>query len=161
MIVVCNTSPITNLAAVKQLDLLQQLYGYVVIPEAVYGELVGFGDQIPGSQEVQTLSWIERQQVTNIALVLAFQEDLDPGEAEAIALAIELGADLLLLDELQGRQVATRFGLKIQGVLGVLVAAKARGLISQVKPVLDELVSRAGFWVAEGLYDRILQMAGE
>lgn len=73
MIVVSNTPPITNLAAVHQLPLLQQLYGMIVIPQAVYDELTGVSKSVAGSTEVQTLAWIQTQKVANEALVTALQ----------------------------------------------------------------------------------------
>ncbi len=155
MIVVSNTSPITNLAAISQLPLLQQLYETIIIPQAVYDEVVA------GSIEVQSELWIQTQQVTNYPLVTALQLELDWGEAEAIALAVELKADLLLIDERRGRTVASRFGLKFTGILGVLIEAKHKGAISAVKPVLDSLILTAGFWVTEPLYSRVLQTARE
>lgn len=103
MIVVCNTSPITNLAAIGQLSLLQQLYNTILIPEAVCGELVDVSSPVPGTQEVQTRSVVDRELATSLG------QELDPGEAEAIALALELHADLLLLDERRGYQVASAF----------------------------------------------------
>ncbi len=161
MIVVSNTSPITNLAAISQLVLLQQLYGTIVIPQAVYDEMAGVGRVVAGSVEVQTKSWIQAQRVANKALVTALQLELDGGEAEAIALAIELKAGLLLLDERRGRTVASRFGLKFTGILGVLIEAKHKGAISAVKPVLDSLILTAGFWITDSLYQRVLLTAGE
>ncbi len=161
MIVVSNTSPITNLAAVHQLPLLQQLYGIIVIPQAVYDELTGVSKSVAGSTEVQTLAWIQTQKVANEVLVTALELELDPGEAEAIALAIELKADLLLLDERRGRTVASRFGVKFIGILGVLIEAKHKGVISEVKPALDDLILTAGFWVTRPLYTRVLQTVGE
>ena len=161
MIVVSNTSPITNLAAVGQLAVLQQLYEKVVIPPAVYSELTGMGAGQPGALEVQTLGWIETRPVTDRVLVTALQMELDEGEAEAIALAVELKAGLVLLDERRGRAVASRLGLRFIGLLGVLIEAKQKGGIPAVKPVLDELVVRAGFWVSQRLYARVLRAAGE
>lgn len=161
MIVVSNTSPITNLAAISQLTLLQQLYGTIVIPQAVYDEMAGVGRVVAGSVEVQTKSWIQAQRVANNTLVTALQLELDGGEAEAIALAIELKADLLLLDERRGRTVASRFGLKFTGILGVLIEAKHKGVISAVKPVVDSLILTAGFWITDSLYQRVLEIAGE
>ena len=160
MIVVSNTSPIMNLAAVDQLVLLQRLYTKVIIPQAVYEELVVGGEQ-PGSREVQTLAWIETKAVTDQTLVTALTGELDKGETEAIVLAKELQADLLLLDERRGRAVASRFGLRFTGQLGVLIEAKQKGHLQAVKPVLDDLVTKAGFWVSPQLYARVLQTAGE
>jgi predicted nucleic acid-binding protein len=161
VIVISNTSPIINLAAVGQLVILQQLYETVLIPDAVYSELTSGDGAQPGGTEVQTLPWIETKSVTNQALVTALQMELDPGEAAAIALAVELKADLLLLDERQGRAIAARFGLRFVGLLGVLIEAKHKGCIMAVKPILDDLVTKAGFWVSQPLYARMLQAAGE
>ena len=132
MIVVSNTSPITNLAAIGQLEMLRQLYAKVLIPQAVYGELTFGGVIQPGGREAQTLPWIETKQVTDWVLVTALQMELDPGEAEAIALAVELKAYLLLLDERRGRVVASRLGLHFVGLLGVLSEAKQQGCTDPV-----------------------------
>jgi len=161
VIVVSNTSPIVNLAAIGRLDLLEQLYGTVIIPQAVYREIVVLGAGQPGAMEVSTLVWIEARDVMNRALVTALQTNLDEGEAEAIALAIEVGADLFLLDERRGRSVASSFGLHFVGLLGVLIEAKHKGYISGVKSVLDDLIAKAGFWVSEQLYARVLEAAVE
>ncbi|MBW1796603.1 MAG: DUF3368 domain-containing protein [Deltaproteobacteria bacterium] len=161
MIVVSDASPIIGLAAVKHLDLLRKLYTRVLIPDAVYQEITVAGSEEPGASEVQSLDWIEARQVTQRMLVSALQADLAEGEAEAIALAIELKASLLLVDERRARKVADRLGLKVVGVLGVLVEAKHKGLIPSLRPILDDLVSKAGFRVSHQLYERALQAVGE
>ncbi len=162
MTVVSNTSPITNLAAIRQLDLLQKLYNQIIIPEAVYQELTGLETPVPGTREVQSLDWIQVRSVVNPSLVIALQQEpLDLGEAEAIALARELNADRLLIDERKGRAVASRLGIKLTGVLGVLIVAKRRGLISEIKPLIDELIDISRFRVSDELYDRVLQDVGE
>jgi predicted nucleic acid-binding protein len=99
--------------------------------------------------------------VMDHALVVALQMELDEGEAEAIVLTKELAADLVLLDERRGRVVASRLGLRFVGLLGVLIEAKQKGSIPAVKAVLDDLVAKAGFWVSQQLYARVLQAAGE
>lgn len=161
MIIVSDTSPINNLAAINQLDLLRQLYDTVVIPQAVYRELTEPDFPVAGATEVQTFDWIQTRQVTNRILVEALQNELDTGEAEAIALSLELEADQVLIDERRGRIVAARLNLRYTGILGILVEAKAQGLIPAVKPLLDALINQAGFWIAEPLYNRVLQIAGE
>ncbi len=158
---VSDTSPIINLATIGQLDLLRQLYGVIAIPESVYQEIAVTGSGEAGSKEVQALDWIETKKVTNRLQVMALQIELDKGEAEAISLALELKAGLLLLDERRGRMVASRMGLKLVGLLGCLIEAKHKGLISSIKPILDKLILEAGFWVTENLYARVLQTAGE
>lgn len=159
MIVVSNTSPITNLAAIGQLGLLHQIYQQIIIPEEVYRELTADGGIHPGAI-VQTLNWIEVKSAINRALVTAIQLELDEGEAEAVALAHEIAADLVLIDERRGREVAARFGLRVLGLAGVLIEAKQRGLLIEIKPHLDALIN-SGFRISQRLYARILQAAGE
>lgn len=161
MIVVSDTSPITSLAAVGQLHLLQQLYGRVIIPQAVYEEMTSLDYPVPGCTEVQSLSWIQNQNVTDRIFVRHLQAELDEGESEAIALAVELKANLLVIDESPGRAIAAQLGIKITGVLGILLSAKSKGLIPKVKPVMKALRTEAGFRIGERIYAEILQLAGE
>jgi predicted nucleic acid-binding protein len=132
-----------------------------VIPQAVYTEIVVGGAGQPGADEVATSGWIETRQVVNRTAVTALQLELDNGEAEAIALAVESEADLLLLDEEIGRSIAARFGLKCIGLLGMLIEARHRGLIAAVRPIMDDLMAKAGFWTGQALYERVLQAADE
>lgn len=163
MIVVSDTSAITNLAAINQLRLLPLLYQRVIIPEAVYRELVGIEPPVPGSAEVQTADWLEVKLIANREVVERLQREvrLDPGESEAIALALELGADLLLIDERRGRAEADRLGIKITGLLGILVEAKQKNLIVAVKPLMDALIATSDFRVSSALYDQILNIVNE
>ena len=161
MIIVSNTSPILNLIVIGQLDLLKQLYKKVIIPGAVFGEISKLSFGLSDAEQLQALTWIEIREVTDRSLVEALLSELDPGEAEAIALAKELKADLLLMDERRGRRVASRLGLRFVGLLGILVEAKHKGLIKAVKPILDSLVTKAGFWLGNRLYTHILETVGE
>lgn len=99
MIIVSDTSPINNLAAINQLHLLHQLYGTVLIPEAVFRELTDPSFPVAGATEVQTLDWIQTLAVSDRTLVDALSSELDIGEAEAIALAVEIQADQVLIDD--------------------------------------------------------------
>jgi predicted nucleic acid-binding protein len=161
VIIVSETSPINNLAEINQLHLLHQLYGTVLIPEAVFQELTDPSFPVAGATEVQTFDWIQTLTVSDRTLVEAMSNELDIGEAEAIALAVEIQADQVLIDERRGRLVANRLNLRCIGILGILVEAKSQGLIAEVKPLLDALVNEAGFWVAEPLYNSILRLVGE
>ncbi len=160
MIIVSDTSPLSNLAAIGQLDLVRQLYSTVMIPPAVAQELLNAGDTNPATLAIQTLDWIQTQAVTNLTLLQTVQSNLDIGEAEAIVLALELGAVRLLIDERRGREVAVQLGLKVIGLLGILLTAKQRGLISEVRPALDGLIAN-GFWVDQALYAEVLRLASE
>lgn len=161
MIVVSNTSPLTNLAAIGQFDLLHQIYGRICIAEGVWDELNARGIRWPGSEAVAGARWIERHTVQNRSLVTALRRDLDRGEAESIALAVELEADLVLMDEREGRHAAQRMGLHVIGVVGVLLEAKASGVVDSVRPYLDGLRQRAGFYLSKPVYQRALVLARE
>ena len=161
MIVVSNTSPITNLSAIGKLHLLQQLYGEIFISSSVFKELTQWGDSIPGATEVKTSNWIQVKSINNISLVQSLKEQLDEGESSVIALALELKANWLIIDEQLGRKIAIEYNLKITGILGILIEAKRQGLISLVKPILDDLINIAKFWVDSSLYTRILSIVGE
>jgi predicted nucleic acid-binding protein len=159
MIVVSNTSPLVNLAVVGQLGLLGHLYGRVAIPQAVHNEIVAVGSV--GTTALEASQWIETMRVANQTAVASLRMELDDGEAEAIALALELPADLILLDERKGRVIAQRLGVRFVGLLGVLIEAKHRGLIPAVGPTMDNLIKKAGFWIGQELYEHVLQVAGE
>jgi predicted nucleic acid-binding protein len=161
MSIVSNASPLITLARIGSVSLLQQLYTEVIIPEAVWHEVVVEGADYPGAKTVSDASWITRRAVTNRPLVQALRQELDAGEAEAIALALELGASLLLMDERLGRETARHLGVRYTGVLGILMEAKQKRLLQALKPSLDALRDVAGFRVSEALYLRVLRDAGE
>jgi uncharacterized protein len=161
MIVVSNSSPLISLSAIGRLELLRTLYGAISIPRAVHNEVAETGSGRPGAVEVKSLAWITCCDVSSANVVTALQGKLDHGEAEAIALALELPADLLLMDERLGRIEAARFSLRFIGTLGVLVEAKARGRLQEVRPVLDELSTHAGFHMSDVLRARVLAETGE
>jgi hypothetical protein len=161
VVIVSNTSPISNLAKVGQLDLMQKLYGQILIPTAVHEELL---DERAGEiviSEVRSATWLVIHSVQNRHLVDELRTRVNIGEAEAIALAVEIGATRLLIDERLGRQAAKESGLKVTGVLGMLLLAKRQNLISVVKPIVEELIGQANFRISSQLYLDILNEAGE
>jgi uncharacterized protein len=160
VIVVSDASPLIGLVAVGQLDLIHRLYGEVVIPIAVHEELTT-SSEAPGAAEIASASWIRVQAVQNRSLADALALQLDVGEAEAIALAVEVGAELLLMDERRGRSAAVRLGRRVVGVLGVLVEAKRNGQLPAVRPVLEALTVQAGFRVSGQLRREVLEAVGE
>src|SRR5215510_15273407 len=161
MNVVSNASPLIALIRIGQLDFLRQLYGTIIIPEAVWHEVVVEGADQPGAEAVSPSSWIVWRTVTNRPLVHALRQELDAGEAEAIALAVEIDDALLLIDERLGRDTVRHFGIRYTGVVGVLIEVKHKGLVQALQPLLDALCNLAGFRVSEALYRRVLQDEGE
>jgi hypothetical protein len=159
MIVVSDTSPILSLALIGRLELLHELYGTLVIPEAVRSELVATAQD--GAQEIAQAAWIIPRPIETDVLLKLLLREVDRGEAEAIGLAVHLKADVLLIDERKARHLAADLELGVVGLLDVLPDAKQRGLITSVKPVLDDLVTRARFRVSRKLYQRTLFTAGE
>jgi predicted nucleic acid-binding protein len=152
-----------NLAVVDLLNLLRQQFGEVIVPTAVIEELRLDADY-PGTDKIrQAISegWLRQEMVENKQLILALKRELDNGEAEAIALALQLKADLILMDERDGRSVAKSMGLNPIGILGVLVRAKQAGEIQSVKEVLSKLRNEAGFYITDSLMQNILSEIGE
>lgn len=160
---VSDTSPILGLAIIGHLELLHEQFGAVFIPQAVLEELKIETEfrGVPSIQDAIHEDWLQIRQVANTRLVQALALELDKGEAEAIALAIELETEIVILDEHQGRAKARAMGLRTVGVLGILLRAKQAGRILSLRNVLETLRQEAGFFIAENLYQQILQQAGE
>lgn len=151
MIVVADSSPLIALARIGRLELLRSVLGSVLLPAAVWTELVQMGIGRPGAGAVMTADWIGRREIVDVGLATLLRRDLGTGESEAIVLAREVGADLLLMDERMGRAAATRLGLRVTGLVGVLIEARARGLLPDAATVIDDLHREAGFWLSEEL----------
>lgn len=159
-VVVSDTSPLRALAHLGHLDWLEHLFAHVFLPPAVAAEL---RDPPSTFQSIDVSVWpyLVVRTPTNAARVSELQSVLDAGEAEAIALAEELHADLVLVDELAGRRAAGQCGFAVLGSLGILVRAKREGLCELVGPLLDRLQSEINFFVSAALRQAILTEAGE
>lgn len=151
MIVVADASPLIAMARIERLDLLRSVFGELLVPDAVWREIVGDGGDKAGAADVAGANWIQRRAVEDSSLVNLLRHDLGAGEAEAIVLAREVKADFVLMDERLGRSVAHTLGLKVVGLVGVLIEARARGLIIEANEIMDQLHRRAGFWISEEL----------
>lgn len=130
------------------------------IPKAVYRELLVLGES---TTELLAKSWCEIRAIAEQSELESFQKStrLDRGESEAILLAQQLGAQLLLIDERRGRAEAQRLGIRVTGLLGILVEAKRQKLIVAVKPLMDQLIASSAFRISPELYKLILNMATE
>jgi hypothetical protein len=140
--------------------LLSALYSEILIPKAVYEEVVEAGRGRPGSKEVREAKWIKTVAVKGKTAVLLLRSSLGAGESEAIVLAMEMKADLILLDDRKATKIAESMGLKKAGTIGTLIAAKRRGLIPSVTLLLDQLLA-VGVRISRRLYRYAQQLAGE
>ena len=160
--VVADTSPLIVLARVGRLDLLRRLYGRVAVPKAVASELaIGSGRAGTGALEAALRTgWLSSREVSDSVVLQELRGLLGPGEAEAIALALEQNARFLLVDDARGRRLARDRGVSVVGVAGVLLAAKARDELSAVGPTLQDL-SEVGYRLSRRLIADVLATAGE
>jgi uncharacterized protein len=158
--IICNATPLINFAAINRLDILQTTLGSIIIPQAVYNETTVIG--FPGSEPILkavTSGWLQVRKVSAVGNNIA--PELDDGEREAIALALETNAEKILLDEQEARQVAQKLGLQAVGTLGILLLAKQKRIVPQVQPLLDAMIDVAQYWVKDTLYQDVLRKAGE
>ena len=160
---VSNTSPISNLACIGRLNLLLEQFSEVCIPDAVETELRNIPDiRVRKTiEEAKRVGWLKPRSATDANLISLLLVELHRGEAEAIALALEMKAERLLVDEKEGRTMARQLGLPPTGVLGVLLRAKKAKQIKAIKPEIEKLKSKARFFIAPALETAILQQAGE
>ncbi len=159
-VVVSDTSPIRALSHLGRVDLLRELFGTVLVPPAVDEELRNPPTGLP-LVDVRQMGFISIRAPRDGERVAELMRTLDPGESEALALALELGISVILIDEAAGRVAAVRLGLSPVGVLGTLVRAKQRGLIDSVGPLIEQVQGEIGFFVSQALRAEILRRAGE
>jgi predicted nucleic acid-binding protein len=148
------------LAKIQRLDLLTLLYDEIIIPEAVLDEIC-----IKSTLDADQIRALLKEgkfhhRKTSIEAIAELTPDLGPGEREAIALALETKADLVILDDQQGRNVSHNKDLQTTGTIGVLIEARDRGFIDSLRNELDRLIEE-GIWISEIFYHRVLQEFGE
>ena len=160
---VSDTSPILGLAVIGHLSLLENQFGEIFIPLAVASELKVDSD-FRGAAAIQHAlnnGWLKVKEIQNKPLAQSLSLELDQGESEAITLAVDLGIQMIVMDEKIGRERARNMGLKTVGVLGVLLNAKKHGQIQSLKEAMTALKSEVGFFISDDLYRQILAQAGE
>jgi predicted nucleic acid-binding protein len=161
VIVVSNTTPLIGLASIQRFQLLEQLFGEIHIPQAVYDEAVLAGREVGGARrEVQAATWIKTLPVQDRLAVDVLLGELDLGEAETIVLAREIDADWVLMDEKKGRRKLAQLDLPKIGTLGILLKAKQLGLLSTIQPEIARL-RQLGFSVSPSVVEAVLRQAGE
>ncbi|MBY5958381.1 hypothetical protein KUV50_09580 [Membranicola marinus] len=133
MRVISDTTIISNLVQIDELEILERLYSEVIIPVSVYDELQILVDRGIVSRGELEVDWIIVKSVVSHDMVSDLLNRLDLGESESIILGMELNADYLLIDEKSGRMEGVKRGMKIIGTLGILIKAKQSGFINSVE----------------------------
>jgi predicted nucleic acid-binding protein len=150
--VISNSSPLIALTQIGRLELLRHLHTHVLVPPAVAREVEPTVGELPG--------WLVIQPLANPHQPFTVSGSIGPGEHEVISLGLELNAERLILDERPARRLAISLGLRVIGTIGLLLAAKDRGLLTKIKPELDGLLA-VRFFMDQELYDRTVSEAGE
>lgn len=161
--VVCDSSVLIHLANIRRLYLLKDFYEKILIPPAVWREVVEEGkekDEVKLVKEAYSSGWTVIEAPANKPLVKLLERYLHPEEAETIALAVEESA-LILIDESEGRRIADIYGLQKTGIIGILIMAKLKKKISSIQKELDKLRYKGGFWISDEIYKKALKYVGE
>jgi predicted nucleic acid-binding protein len=153
IVVVSDTSAISALLQTGDIDILRKLYGHILIPDAVRQELEREHSWIP--------DFIASRPVLESSSLQARLQILDIGEAHAITMAEQIHADLLLIDEKKGRAAADSAGLRYIGLVGALIEAKHRGIISNLTEILDRITINAGFRLSAHIRKAVLEAVKE
>lgn len=158
--VIVNTTPLIALSHVGKLDLLKQLYGEIIIPEAVYQELSVKEDSICKKMVDKSLGWIRIHKIGNQMAKTLYKTQLHDGEVEVMILSKELAADIVIIDDATAKKHAKYLGLPVTGTLGVLIRAKREGYIDEIKPVLDQMIEK-GIYISHSVLEMCLKQVGE
>jgi len=156
-IVISNATPIISLCSVGYESVLNELFHHIFIPRAVDMELRSLDK--PGSR-FSDLKWVEVVSVQNEQVIVFLRKDIDKGEAETIALAKQMNADVIIIDENAGYQIARHFGLPVVRTLSILKVAKDKKIISKIRPIVEQMVKR-GRWYSKNVIDKFLGDVGE
>ena len=156
--VVANNTPLSALWAIGRLDLLESLFGEILIPNEVANEFLA-AEALVRQRDLDAAPWIKVRVVSDRRRVLAYTS-LDRGEAEVLALGEETIARLLIIDEEKGRRFARRLGFSVIGTLGVLLLAKEHGHLERVSPLIEDLRD-VGLYLAPSLIAKVLSLASE
>lgn len=158
--VVVNTTPLIALSHVEQLDVLKKLYGRIIIPEAVYRELSVKTESVSKRAIDSSLDWIQIENIQNQMAKTFYKTQLHEGEVEVMILSKEIGADIVIIDDANAKKHAKYLELPVTGTLGVLIKAKQKGYIDELKPILKRMVEN-GIYISNNLIELCLKQVGE
>lgn len=158
MIIIADSSPLITLAIIDKLEILELLFKEVIISKGVYEEIIKKNK--PKSEKLRQYFMNNVKEVNNKIAVNILKQDIDLGEAESIILALELQVEDILIDDLKGRKYAKIEGLKIIGSMGLLLEAKRRGFIKEIKPLIEILIKN-DIRLGDSLIKQVLKIANE
>ena len=142
------------------LDILKKLYGEVTIPEAVYNELSVKAESVCKKAVDSSLDWIRVDKIKNQMAKTMYKTQLHDGEVEVMILAKEVAADVVIIDNANAKKHAKYLGLPVTGTLGVLIKAKQKGYINELRPMLQRMVE-SGIYLSQSLIELCLKQVGE
>lgn len=158
--VIVNTTPLIALSHVGQLNLLKELYGEIIIPQAVYEEVSVKVDSVCKKEVDSSLDWIRVEKISNQMAKDMYKTQLHEGEVEVMILAKEVAADVVIIDDANAKKYAKYLKLPVTGTLGVLLRSKQRGYVDKLEPVLRQMVEK-GIYISQSLIELCLKQAGE
>lgn len=158
--VIVNSTPLIALSHVKQLGLLRDLYGQVTIPRAVYNEISVKTDSSCKKAVDNALGWIVVEDIKNQMAKNMYKTQLHEGEVEVMILSLEQDADLVVIDDANAKKHAKYLNLNVTGTLGILIKAKQKGCINELKPILEEMVEKH-IYLSDKLIKMCLEQVGE
>ena len=159
---IANSSVLIALSAIDRLDLLPRRFpDGILVPRAVWREVVETGHGRPGATAVQAAQWITVSDTPPSSTLDLLRTELDDGEAEAIALALKQECTLVLVDEREARRAASRLGLSVLGTVGILIWGRRAGLLPCLRSALDDLVGRGQFHLGSDVYASALRTVDE
>lgn len=152
--VIVNSTPLIILGKIGELEILKNLYGEIIIPRAVFEEVTVKSDAI------KTCSWIKIFEVQDKSNRKIYQSKLHDGEVEVMMLAKEISADLLIIDDNAAKKTAKFLGFIVTGTLGILLKAKTKKIISEIRPILEKMQDE-NFYISKEIIKLVLKTAGE
>jgi uncharacterized protein len=158
--IICDAAVLIGLASIARLDLLEKLFGKIYIPDGVYYEVVVRGGDRPGAKELDQAKWVRTVKVKDRTAVSLLASEFGLGESEVLVLGKEIKADWLIVDDARARAAAISGGYRVIGLAGVLLLAKQRNLINEIKPLFEQLVKKK-FRLSYKIIEAILKKAEE
>lgn len=153
MIVLSDSGPLIALSKINHLDILRKFFGKIIIPQAVWTEVVEKGRGRPGSKEVQEANWIEVKEVKNIIGIEALKHEIGTGESETLVLAKELNADIVLIDDRIAREIARSMDMNVAGTLSIIYEAINNKFINENFKEIIKLMRKNNIWISDELFD--------